>query len=178
MVDQDAVRNYLTALANPAALQDESKLNELEEAIANTDDVLERLRLKAEAKRLSDVKPEDYEDGFVKNAKDWAQSNDVPVSVFVDEGVDAAVLKRAGFDVSVPKKSGGTRTRVSSDTVSEHARSLDGEFTYKDVEDATGASPATVRKVLTGLESDGVLTSRDDPGHDGRGRPAKVFSRA
>lgn len=178
MANDDAVRNYLTAIKNPAALQDESKLNELEEAIANTDDVLERLKLKAEAKRLSDVKPEDYEDGFVKNAKDWAQSNDVPVSVFVDEGVDAAVLKRAGFDVSASKEKKTTRSRVSSDTVAEHARSLDGEFTYKDVEDATGASAATVRKVLTGLESDGVLTSKDDPDHDGRGRPAKIFSKA
>lgn len=179
MADLDAVRDYLTALKNPAALQDEAKLNELEEAIASTDDVLERLKLRAEAKRLSEVKPADYEHGFIENAKEWAEDSEVPVSVLLEEGVDPDVLKRAGFDVAAPtaKRSSTRSPRVSLDTVKQHAESREGEFTYRDVEDATEASSGTVRKALNELLSEGKLTAKDDPDHDGRGRPAKIFSK-
>lgn len=174
----EAVKKYLLAINNPGALQDEARLNELQEAIANTDDVLERVKLKAEAKRLSEVSAEDYEQGFIENAKAWAEQNDVPASVLADEGVDSDVLKRAGFDVAGKTKSTRRRStgkRVSKDDVKDAIKTFADPFTVDQAKEVSGASPATVRKALSEMVDAGQVKEAGEIETDSQGRNPTAY---
>jgi hypothetical protein len=177
MANDDAVRKYLLAITNPAALKDEQRLSELDAAIESATDPLEELKLLAEQLRLAEVRPADYEQGFVEHAKAWAEENDVPADVFKAQGVSADVLQRAGLIASSSPAKKGTRTRVSRDDVVACIRSFGEPFKLSQVEDATGASMATIRKVVSDLESQGTVTNQgEDTHHAGRGRPATIYT--
>ncbi len=105
---------------------------------------------------------------------------------FLDEGVPPKVLRKAGFrnvGRTATKSTGAratgartTRTRVSADQV--RAAMPKGKFTIKDVQDASGASPAVVRRVVDEeVEAGNVTEFGPDPEHSGPGRAPTVYSR-
>lgn len=177
-----AVRQYLQALQDPATLQDEGSIGDLESALSDEDDPLERVRLQARLIRAQSVSPEDYEAGFVDYAKEWASKNDVPAEAFLAEGVTEDVLVKAGLLAKAAAKPSRrrrtpTRTRVSADDVIDVITSQSGGFTTSQIGDLTGASTATVRKYIQQLLDDGVLVDEGtDPDHEGRGRAPKLYA--
>jgi hypothetical protein len=183
---EEAVRSYLVALKDPSALRDEEGIAELERKIDATDDQLERVLLR---QRLLEAKAptiERYEEEFVTHAKAWADEQGVSASAFAEEGVPAAVLRRAGFRVggggrragrSGGRSGGGQRSRVTADEV--RAEIPKGSFTIKVLQERSGASPAVVRKVVQEELGSGALKELGaDPDHSGPGRAPTLYQRA
>ena len=179
-----AVRDYLTSLKNPSALRDEDQLAKLRQKLEESDDELERLQLRQRIIELENPSTNGYEDNFVTHAKAWADKAGVSERAFLDEGVSPKVLRKAGFrNVGASKSTGSrstssrsTRTRVSADEV--RAAIPKGKFTIKDVQDASGASPAVVRRVVGEQVAAGnVKEAGPDPEYRGRGRAPTQYSR-
>ena len=181
-----AMRNYLASLRDPAALRDEDAIAELHTKIDRTDDDIERLKLRQQLLELQDPPLERYEAAFVEHAKAWADTTGVTADAFVAEGVPAAVLRRAGFRGVAndgPRRTRRTtarattpRRRVSADEV--RAAIPTGTFTAKDVQQASGASAAVVRRVIGEEVDAGNLTDQGpDPDHTGPGRAPTVYRR-
>ena len=185
-----AVRNYLRSLRAPGALQDRDAITEVRTTIDRTDDVLARIRLRQRLLDLEQPSLQPYEDAFVEHAKAWADTAEVSGEAFAAEGVPVAVLRRAGFRGVTndrPRRArnfrrGATRratrtpTTVSSDEV--RAAIPSGTFTVKDLQQRSGASATTVRRVLAEEVEAGNLAnmgvSRD---HMGRGRAPTTYQR-
>lgn len=175
-----AVREYLTSLKNPSALRDEEKLTELRQRLEGTDDEVERLKLRQQILEAENPSLNGYEDNFVIHAKAWADKAGVSDDAFLAEGVPPKVLRKAGFRnvARTPAPSSGrtTRTRVSADEV--RAAIPNGQFTVKDVQNASGASAAVVRRVVgEEVEAGNVTEVGPDPEHSGPGRAPTVYSR-
>jgi hypothetical protein len=171
----DVVRDYLLYLRDPEALRDDSRIKELEQAVAKTDDVLEQLRLQAELVKAQSADGSQYEDGFVTHAAAYAEQHKIPVDAFRAMGVSDDVLRRAGL-LQQRQTKRSTRSRV---TIEEVRKSVPrGKFTIPDLVAASGASQATVRKVVAEqLEAGGLEDLGDDPKHSGVGRAPKVYKR-
>jgi len=179
-----AVRNYLMALRDPRALRDEDKISKLQAKLDSSSDELERLRIRQEIIDAQAPSLDRYEDDFVSHAKAWADSVGITERAFLEEGVPPNVLRRAGFRVAGgrgrPRGSGSrggrTRTRVSSEEV--RAAIPRGNFTIKQLQEATGASPAVVRKVVQEEEAAGrVAKAGTEKSSGGPGRSATVYKR-
>ena len=178
-----AVRDYLTSLKNPSALRDEDQLAKLREGLDRSDDELERLQLRQRIIELETPSTDGYENNFVTHAKAWADKTGVSERAFLHEGVPPKVLRKAGFrNVGATKSrtsraSGrSTRTRVSADQV--RAAIPKGEFTIKDVQDASGASAAVVRRIVGEEVAAGNVTEvGPDPEYRGRGRAPTIYRR-
>ena len=178
-----AVRNYLVSLRDPSALRDESAVGTLKKRLDESQDHLERLKLRQEIIEADSPPVEQYEAAFITHAKAWAEKTGVSDKAFLAEGVPAATLRKAGFrNVG----SGRTRTparaqtssrrRVSADQVREAIPS--GTFTVKDVQDASGASSAVVRRVINEEVQAGNFTEKgSDPDHTGPGRAPTLYQR-
>lgn len=178
---EHAVRNYLVALKDPAALRDDEKIATLERQLADSNDELERLRLRQQIMDSQSPSLDAYEGAFVEHAKAWADQHGISGKAFAAEGVPSAVLRRAGFSVGRGRGAAGTRgrrsrTRVSSEEV--RAALPKGTFTIKQVQEKTGASPAVVRKVIQAEESAGQIKKvGTDPDHRGPGRAPTLYRR-
>lgn len=177
-----AVRQYLQALQDPASLQDNGSIGDLESALSKEHDPLERVRLQAQLIRAQSVTPEDYEAGFVDHAKDWASKHDVPAEAFLAEGVAEDVLVKAGLLAKATSKPSRrrrtpTRTRVAAEDVIEVITSQAEGFTTTQIGELTGASTATVRKYIQQLIDEGTVVDQGtDPDHEGRGRAPKLYA--
>jgi len=179
---QAAVRNYLISLRDPAALRDDDAIADLHSRIDQTDDDVERLRLRQQLLDLQDPPLEQYEAAFVEHAKAWADDSGVTADAFVAEGVPAGVLRRAGFrgvtdgGTRRTRRTTTRRRRVSTDEV--RAALPAGAFTVKDVQDASGASAAVVRRVIgEEVDAGNVTDQGPDPDHTGPGRAPTVYQR-
>jgi hypothetical protein len=179
---EDVVRTYLIALKDPAALRDDESITTLEQRISDSDDEIERLKLRQQLLEANSPTLERFEDDFVTHAKAWAEENGVTAEAFASEGVPSGVLRRAGFSVAGGRgrkkaKSGGeTRTRVTSDEV--RAAIPDGTFTIKMLQERSGASPAVVRKVVSeGLADESLTEEGTDPDHSGPGRAPTLYKK-
>lgn len=183
---ESAVRDYLRALKDPSSLRDEDTINDLTKRLEQSDDALERLRLRQQLLDAEAPDVERLEEGFVTHAKAWADDIPISVNAFQAEGVASDVLRRAGFPVSGPARRGraargqaavATRTRRSRVTVDEVRGAIpDGTFTIKTLQEVSGASPAVVRKVVAEEESGGRLRSEGtDPDHRGPGRAPVLY---
>ena len=183
---QAAVRNYLISLRDPAALRDDDAIADLHFKLDQTDDDVERLKLRQQLLELQDPPLDRYEAAFVEHAKAWADDSGVTADAFVAEGVPAGVLRRAGFRRVT---NGGTRRtrrttargtgrrRVSADEVRGAIPST-GAFTVKDVQEASGASAAVVRRVIgEEVDAGNVTNQGPDPDHSGPGRAPTVYQR-
>jgi hypothetical protein len=178
-----AVRDYLISLRDPSALRDESTVASLQERLDASDDQLERLQLHQQIIDAKEPSLDAYEDGFVTHAKEWAERSGVSDKAFVAEGVPASVLRKAGFrNVGSGRTRGnaraaGTRRRVSADQV-RAAIPRKGTFTVTDVQDASGASAAVVRRVVSEeVASGSVKDTGPDPDHGGPGRAPTLYQR-
>ena len=175
-----AVRDYLTSLKNPSALRDEDQLAKLRQKLEQSQDELERLQLRQRIIELENPSTDGYEDKFVTHAKAWADKAGVSQTAFLDEGVPPKVLRKAGFRNVGATKSTGTRTRSRSRVSADQVRAAipKGKFTIKDVQDASGASPAVVRRVVgEEVQAGNVTEVGPDPEYTGRGRAPTIYRR-
>lgn len=180
-----AVRNYLVALRDPGALRDEEKISTLHAKLESASDELERLRLRQEIINAQTPALDRYEDEFVAHAREWADGVGITERAFLEEGVPPHVLRRAGFRVAggtrgrprgSGRSGGARRTRVNSADV--RAAIPRGPFTIKQLQEATGASSAVVRKIVQEEEAAGRLVKAGtDKSKSGPGRTATLYKR-
>ncbi len=179
MSSEQAVRAYLTYLSDPTRLVDEDAVAEADRAVATASDPVDRLRAVARRERIAQVDGAALEAAFVAEAKAFADAEDIPVAAFTELGVDPGVLRRAGFDLpGSARASGGASAsrasrspRVSAETVRDVAIGFKELFTVSDLEEATGASVGTVRRVIAELlEIGSIRDIGPDPDHTGPGR--------
>lgn len=176
---EDAVRAYLLWLEDPESLRDQDAIEAANADVARSKDPIERLKAISRLEALSTVDGQQFRDGFINHAKPWAAANNVSVDAFRELGVSPKDLKDAGFAVTVrgSASSGARRTRVSPDKV--RASVPDGPFRIADVESLSGASTATVRKVILQMVADGsVVDLGPDQAHSGRGRAPLMYRRS
>jgi hypothetical protein len=180
---ESAVRGYLTALSDPSALRDEAGLAELQRQLGEATDSLTRLELRQKIMDAEEPQIDRYEADFVTHAKEWAEQNGISPKAFIAEGVDVAVLRRAGFPVPGGRRSGGagrgrTRTRSRVTTAEVRAAIPKGQFTIKQLQERSGASPAVVRKaVQEEIAESRVKEIGTDPDHRGPGRAPVLYER-
>jgi len=124
-----------------------------------------------------------YEDGFVRHAKAWARSNDIPPSIFSELGVPEAMLRSAGLS-GKRTRSGGTRVHERSRSITAKdisgaiLRQMPEVFTLADVASEIGGSPMTIRKAIDELVQSGkVKKLGPTPAWTGRGRAPLQFSK-
>jgi hypothetical protein len=185
---ESAVRNYLLSIRNPGALRDEDAIASLNAKLEESTDELERLQLRQRLLDSETPSLETYEDAFVEHARAWAERTGISAAAFLAEGVQPAVLRRAGFrgvsgggrrrssrSGASPRTS--TRTRVSADEV--RAVIPTGTFTVKDLQERSGASAAVVRRIIGEQVEAGTVTDEGaDPDHSGPGRAPTVYKRS
>lgn len=182
---ENAVRNYLTVLKDPGSLRDDERAAEIEKQLATASDPIERVMLQQQLRDAQRPSTDQYEEEFVTHAKAWADAHGISVAAFLAEEVPSTVLRRAGFSVSraAAEGRGGRgrpsatgRSRVSAEQV--RAALPTGTFTAKDVQDATDASPAVVRRVIhEEVEAGNVIAAGTDPDHQGPGRAPMTYKR-
>lgn len=178
---ESAVRNYLVALNDPSALRDDDKIATIEQQLEQSDDRLERVRLRQELEDAQQPSVEHYETEFITHAKAWAEEHGVGAKAFSEEGVPDAVLRKAGLRKGGRGRSdqrrGGTKSRrVSAEDV--RTAIPRGTFTIKDLQERTGGSIATVRNVVKEAEQTGLIHAEgSDPDHTGPGRAPTLYKR-
>ena len=182
-----AVRNYLTALRDPSSLRDTGTIAQLQQQLESSGDDLERLRIRQQLLEMDSPSVQRYEDEFVTHARAWADDNGVSGEAFAAEGVPGSVLRRAGFAVGRAssgrrggrRSSGGSTRRRSRVTVAEVRAAIPrGQFTIKDLQEASGASPAVVRKVVQEeLEAGRLSDEGTSKKHSGPGRAPTIYKR-
>lgn len=193
---ETAVRRYLQFLADPTALRDEERLEELRAAAERASDPIERLRAYSEIERAEQVDGSALEADFVAAAKSFADAEGISPGAFRRLGVPIDVLVRAGL---LSRASGGRDTRaatarpsrstgaratrapsVGADTIKAFIRdNVHGRFTLADVQGDVGGSPLTVRKAVDELVSVGeVRRLGPRQGHQGPGRAPIEYERA
>lgn len=177
-----AVRSYLTALRDPSSLRDEPRMLQLQTQLENSSDELERLQLRQQLLDLETPSIEQHENEFITHAKAWAEEHGITARAFEAEGVPAQVLRKAGLAPTGRGRRGGggrraTRSRVTVDQVRQAIP--DGTFTIKSLQEASGASPAVVRKVVAEELASGRLTEEgSDPDHRGPGRAPTLYKKS
>jgi len=176
---ETAVRSYLQWLDDPTSVRDHAAIEEAKAAAEQAADPLDRLKALSTLQELEAGDGERFRADFVANAAEWAAKNSVTPEAFEQLGVPCEVLADAGLateSVRAIRKAGGRRTRVSPDTVRDSVPS--GKFTIADLEAASGASTATVRKVISEMIAAGELRNLGpDREHSGRGRAPLLFSK-
>lgn len=180
---EEAVRTYLTALREPESLKDDEAIAEMTSQLEQASDVISRLGLQEELAQLQAPSLESVEDEFVVHAKSWADQAGIGTHAFQAEGVESAVLRRAGFDVAKSrgsKRTSGRRSGGSRVTTEEVISAMPSSaFTVKQLKEASGASPAVVRKAIKQEEGKGRLVDTGtDPDHSGPGRAPTLYRKA
>lgn len=175
---ESAVRSYLQWLEDPDSVRDHAAIAEATSTAQNAQDPLERLKALSALQALEAVDGDSFRTGFVANAALWARENNVTPEAFAALGVPADVLADAGLVTArrAAASGGKRRTRVSPEAVM--AAIPDRSFTIADLEAASGASTATVRKVIAEMTEAGTLRDLGpDQKHSGRGRAPLLFTK-
>src|SRR5687768_10669680 len=154
---EQAIREYLdwTAAGRPP-VRDEHRVADLEQQVATTSDVIEKLRLLSELERAaSDDHAQRLRQRFVDSARGWAEHNGVTAEAFRQLGVpdadlrDAGLLGRGRGRSRTSRRHGAGRLRVSRDEIV--AAVPDRQFTKADLVRSSGASPGAVTAALNEL---------------------------
>ncbi len=175
---ESAVRNYLLWLRNPESLRDEAAIADLQAKVDSASDPVEEVQLRSELKRLADVDGSSFRNEFLAHARGWAEENAVSAEAFREMGVSSADLRDAGLIASQARGGSGSgsgrRTRVSPEVIRESVPT--GTFSARDLEAISGASTATVRKVINSMIDNGQLVDLGaDPQWGGRGRAPILY---
>jgi uncharacterized membrane protein YphA (DoxX/SURF4 family) len=179
-----AVRTYMAVVRDPSASGDQDAIAELQRTIDGADDEATRSRLRQRLLDLQRPSVTPYEEAFVAHAKTWADVTGVSGEAFAAEGVPAAVLRRAGFtDIAAsahaPSRSASERTSGRRPPVSAaqvRAAIPARAFTAKGLRELSGASAATVRRVIRqGLEAGDLVQLGVDAEHSGPGRAPVLY---
>jgi hypothetical protein len=181
---ESAVRAYLTYLDDPSKLVDATRVKKLEAEAAKAKDPVDRVKAIAALHKAKSADPSDYEAAFIQYAQSWADAEAVPSSAFADLKVPKRVLDAAfgGTDGRKrPRKAAAAprqhRTRTTPEAVEASILGLSGEFTIKDVIEASGSSTVTVRNAIDRLESQGRITPAGERSGN-RGRAARTWALA
>lgn len=190
---EGAVRLYLMYLTDPESLRDESRIKALTTEVERAKDPIDKLRALAELEKAKAVDPAQFREGFVRNAKAWADEQGITAGAFRELGVPDDALAEAGFDVGggrrgrgraggrrVAAASSGGRQRakaVPADEIKRQVLDLDGPFTLSQVMERAGGSPATVRKAVEDLVASGKVEKLGPAtDHSGRGRAPTLYA--
>ncbi len=180
-----AVRNYLAYLADPASIVDQTKIDALNAAVNAEKDALVKLRLISDRDRAQNVDASVVRGDFIIHAAEWAKASNVTTSAFQQMGVPNDVLHAAGLlgkkgrgkakSAGAPK---GTRAPgVRSEGIRAAISAKSGVFTISEVARDTGATVATVTKVVNGMVEDGAVKNLGQAEKTGaRGRAPVQFS--
>lgn len=179
---ENAVRDYLRALKDPNSLRDEDRIAQLEKELSESDDRISRVMLHQQLLDARNPAAQAYEEAFATHAKAWADSNGISAAAFLAEGVPTSVLRRAGFSITDGGRGRrqGRRPGTPPGVPAEQVRASlpSGEFTAKQVQEATGASAGVVRRVLQQeVEAGHVATVGTDTQHQGPGRAPTLYRR-
>ena len=180
-----AVRNYLAYLADPSSMVDQPKIDALSAAVNAERDALVKLKLISDRDRAQNVDASAVRGDFIIHAADWAKLNNVTSSAFQQMGVANDVLAAAGLlgkkgrgkakYVSAPR--GIRAPGVRSEGIRAAISSRSGVFTISEIARETGATVATVTKVVNGLVEEGAIKNRGQAEKTGaRGRAPVRFS--
>jgi hypothetical protein len=181
----ETIRQYLRYVSDPNSLVDRDKVSALEAAAERTEDLLERLRIYSELGQLSAIDVDAIKAKFIKHAGRWAKQNGISVEAFRRMNVPEDVLVAAKLQqktkasrrvsISTPSNAVKRRTRVSTETILGLVPDT-GDFTVKSIAEASGASDATVRKVIMELEEQRKITQIGTERSAGaRGRGSAVY---
>jgi hypothetical protein len=181
----ETIRQYLRYLSDPNGLVDLDKVSALEAAAERTSDLLERLRIYSELGQLSAIDVDAIKAKFIKHAGRWAKQNGVSAEAFRRMNVPEEVLMAAKLlhktkasrraTNATPGNVAKRRSRVTTDTILALVPDT-GDFTVKSIAEASGASDATVRKVIMELEEKRKITQVGTERSAGaRGRGAAVY---
>lgn len=183
---EDIIRSYLLYVKDPKELLDGELIAKAEAVLADATDPIDILKAHAELKRVTEVDPEPLRQGFVANAKAWAEQQGVPLTAFRELEVPDDVLREAGFDVPATKRRG--RSSTTSGEGQQRARAVpvaelkefilkqEGTFVLIDIMNGLGGSPATVRKAVDELiDGDQVTKLGPDPDWQGAGRAPMLY---
>ena len=181
---EGAVRRYLTFLQDPESLRDDDAIARAQAAVDAATDPIDRLKAYAALDRAKAVDGSVLRLAFLAHAKEWADEENIPASAFRELGVPAADLVAAGLSASARTAGAdrdrpirGRAPRLSLDEVEAKLPSV--EFRLTDLAAAIGREPATARNYLNQLVANGVIAVvGDDPRHNGKGKPPKLYVRA
>lgn len=185
---EDAVRRYLEFLADPSSAVDGRRVAELERQLADSTDVIAKLKLYGDLDRARQGDVAELRSAFARHARAWAQRNDVGVEAFRALGVSDIALAESGFDLgrstasrskaapSVKPARAPRSSNVSASTIRSAILARSGTFTLARIMSDAGGSPGTIRKVVDELEATGKVRNEGaDPDHSGRGRAPHLF---
>ncbi len=184
-----AVRRYLDFLVDPSSILDSGLIASLESELATTTDPMKKLHAHAALEKARRSDGDSVRAAFVKHARAYAASHDLPAAAFRSVGVSDIALAEAGFDLghgrikSKSKKSAAPAGRrrapkVSKSTIQAHILATSAPFTLNDVMASVGGSIGTVNTVVKELVTAGsVKQLGPDTDHQGRGRAPIRYSR-
>jgi hypothetical protein len=183
---EQAVRNYLAYLADPTSIVDQPKIDALNTAVNAEKDPLAKLLLISDLDHARSVDASAVRGDFIVHAAEWARVNNVTNNAFQQMGVTNDVLAAAGL---LGKKgrgkakvgsSGPRGTRapgVRSEGIRSAISAKSGVFTISEIAKDTGATVATVTKVVNGMVDEGSIKSLGQAAKTGaRGRAPVQFS--
>jgi hypothetical protein len=188
---ESSIREYLDSLgkraAKPRRVVDKEAVAAVRDKIKRAVDPIEKLKLFKELEAARQPKVEaaedrssELEEGFVAQAKAWADAQGIPASAFVSMKVPRDVLRRAGFTVSGAARSaaraGGARApRIDLEEVTKAIGELPKTWSLKELAAKLDRDTATTRNYVKRLVDDHVLTIVGED-NSKQGRPAKIYS--
>ena len=152
-----SVRRYLAFLDDPSSAVDQDAVASAEAAFAGAADPLSRLHAAADLEKARSADAGALEADFIRDAKAYAEAQDIPAAAFTAVGVPSSILAKAGLGAaggrgpgSVRRSSGAARSpQVPVSHLKAVAGQMPKRFTLSQLADrAGGGSPATVRKAV------------------------------
>ena len=184
---ESSVRLYLLYLEDPAKLRDETDIQQKTKAVLDANDPIDKLKALAELERVANVDEKPLREGFVTNAKVWAEAQGIPLAAFRELKVPDDVLRDAGFTLpATPRRGRGGPTdgrqrakAVPVEDIKAHILAKKGTFILTDIINGIGGSQATVRKAVDDLVESGQVEKLGPvPDHQERGRAPTQYNRS
>ncbi len=190
----NGIRDYLNSLSQRPAragtgrVVDKQAVRALKDQVRQAADPIDKAKLLTaleEERRGRRPEPEPENEAakaiFVTHAREWAEAEGISATALQVLHVPDAVLKEAGFAVSTrvgSRRGSGSRSpRLELEDVAAAARQLGESWKLNDLAAAIDRDPATTRNYARKLIDAGLVkVTGDDPEHDGRGRPPKLYA--
>jgi hypothetical protein len=186
---EDAVRTYLTFLADPESVVDQDEVSRLRAKVDDARDPIDRLKGLAALHKAQSADGDTLEQAFVEHAKEWAALQHIPATAFQQLGVPDNVLQQAGIIIvsgrrgrgaakapaSAARASTQRRPMVKADRLEAGILALDEPFSVRDVSEKVGGSPVTVKAAIGRLEAQHKIIPAGERS-SGRGRASKLWT--
>lgn len=189
---ESAVRRYLAWVDDPTSAIDEGAVERAEAAFAAASDPIDRLHAAAARERAKAADVASITTDFVAHARGYAEAEGIPVEAFRTLGVSDDVLSEAGFAVpssrgrrgpaAAGRKAAGRPStprapQIPVSQIKAVADQMPKQFTLSQLADkAGGGSPATVRKAVDELITEGRAAKLGpEANHTGPGRAPTIY---